>query len=611
MADKFKIKDSEDIKINNDKHNPLKRRDVIKTVLIIFLAVLLVLTFFSNTIMNKSLSQISTERTSSGKLTERLRGSGMVASNQSYGVTVDGNKTVDTVMVKAGKEVEKGDVLFTVGTGESEELTVAEDALNVLKLEYQKAMLTPPADYTEENQAIKNARDDLASAIAKRDNAIANQGGVQAAKDNYNNNKSQLNHYTKLETKLTAVISAIDTDSYAGAPAEYTGELISLQNAYTDAEAEYNSAKSFYMALVSGGSLSDNNGKNDMSGADITTRESEEPTTNGTIASFVSTEEIEAAKADMEAKEAEMNTAKDNYDNAKYSLRTQYAAQLADTESNIEWYTAQINEYESNNTDSGMTIDDLEEDVKTKQRALEDLITALNKTMKDNDNQGKLTNLDIEAKKKEIERAEKKVEKLRKETETTEIKSKHSGVVSSVNIKAGDETVPDMELITIDIAEEGYTVQITVDAEKTKKIKKGTAAEVVNNWSGSIEAILTDIKNDTTAGSKNRILVFSVTGDVDSGSYIDLSIPCGSGNYDAIVPKSAIYEDKDGKFVLTVMSKSSPLGNRYYAQKVPVEIQASDELSSAVSGNIRNGDYVITAASKPVSPGDQVKMKDE
>ncbi|MDE5935945.1 MAG: RND transporter [Ruminococcus sp.] len=611
MADKFKIKDSEDIKINNDKHNPLKRRDVIKTVLIIFLAVLLVLTFFSNTIMNKSLSQISTERTSSGKLTERLRGSGMVASNQSYGVTVDGNKTVDTVMVKAGKEVEKGDVLFTVGTGESEELTVAEDALNVLKLEYQKAMLTPPADYTEENQAIKNARDDLASAIAKRDNAIANQGGVQAAKDNYNNNKSQLNHYTKLETKLTAVISAIDTDSYAGAPAEYTGELISLQNAYTDAEAEYNSAKSLYMALVSGGSLSDNNDKNDMSGADITTRESEEPTTNGTIASVVSTEEIEAAKADMEAKEAEMNTAKDNYDNAKYSLRTQYAAQLADTESNIEWYTAQINEYESNNTDSGMTIDDLEEDVKTKQRALEDLITALNKTMKDNDNQGKLTNLDIEAKKKEIERAEKKVEKLRKETETTEIKSKHSGVVSSVNIKAGDETVPDMELITIDIAEEGYTVQITVDAEKTKKIKKGTAAEVVNNWSGSIEAILTDIKNDTTAGSKNRILVFSVTGDVDSGSYIDLSIPCGSGNYDAIVPKSAIYEDKDGKFVLTVMSKSSPLGNRYYAQKVPVEIQASDELSSAVSGNIRNGDYVITAASKPVSPGDQVKMKDE
>lgn len=615
MADITQIKAQEDTKGNKDKkYSPTTKRDIIKTVLIIFLAVLLVLTFFSNTIMNKSLSQISTERTSSGKLTERIRGSGMIESNQSYGVTVDSNKTVDAVMVKAGKEVEKGDVLFTVGTGESEELTAAENALDALKLEYQKAMLTPPADYSEENQAIKNARDDLASAIAKRDNAIANQGGVQAAKDNYNNNKSQLNYYTKLETKLTAVISAIDTDSYVGAPAEYTGELISLQNAYTDAETAYSSAKGFYMALVSGGnsgSNSDNNdSKSDMGITDTMLREVTESTSEPTEV-VVSAEEIETAKADMEAKEAEMNTAKDNYDNTKYNLRNEYTAQLADAESNIDWYTAQINEYESNNMGSEMTVDDLEENVKAKQRILEDLITALNKTMKDDDNQGKITNLDIEAKKKEIERAEKQVEKLRKENETTEIKSKHSGVVSAVNIKAGDETIPDMELITIDIAEEGYTVKITVDAEKTKKIKKGTTAEVVNNWSGGIEAVLTDIKNDTTAGSKNRILVFSVTGDVDSGSYIDLSIPCGSGNYDAIVPKSAVYEDKDGKFVLTVISKSSPLGNRYYAQKVPVEIQASDEVSSAVSGNISNGDYVITAASKPVSAGDQVKMKDE
>lgn len=615
MADITQIKAQEDTKGNKDKkYSPTTKRDIIKTVLIIFLAVLLVLTFFSNTIMNKSLSQISTERTSSGKLTERIRGSGMIESNQSYGVTVDSNKTVDAVMVKAGKEVEKGDVLFTVGTGESEELTAAENALDALKLEYQKAMLTPPADYSEENQAIKNARDDLASAIAKRDNAIANQGGVQAAKDNYNNNKSQLNYYTKLETKLTAVISAIDTDSYVGAPAEYTGELISLQNAYTDAETAYSSAKGFYMALVSGGNSGDNSdnndSKSDMGITDIMPREVTESTSEPTEA-VVSAEEIETAKADMEAKEAEMNTAKDNYDNTKYNLRNEYTAQLADAESNIDWYTAQINEYESNNMGSEMTVDDLEENVKAKQRILEDLITALNKTMKDDDNQGKITNLDIEAKKKEIERAEKQVEKLRKENETTEIKSKHSGVVSAVNIKAGDETIPDMELITIDIAEEGYTVKITVDAEKTKKIKKGTTAEVVNNWSGGIEAVLTDIKNDTTAGSKNRILVFSVTGDVDSGSYIDLSIPCGSGNYDAIVPKSAVYEDKDGKFVLTVISKSSPLGNRYYVQKVPVEIQASDEVSSAVSGNISNGDYVITAASKPVSAGDQVKMKDE
>lgn len=593
-----------EIKDDKDKNNPNRKREIIKTILIIFLAGLLALTFFSNTIMNRSLAEISTERATSGKLTERLRGSGLVESNQSYGVMVEGNKVVDTVKVKTGKEVEKGDVLFTVGTGESEELTAAEDALAVLELEYQKALLNPPADYTEENQAIKNARDDLATAIQKRDNAVANQGNVQSAKDNYNYNKSQLNYYTKLQTKLTAVISAIDTDEYVSAPAEYTGDLIAYKNAFSEAEKAYNAAYSQYMALISSGSSNDfqptTNG--------VTAHNNEMPTEAVTV---VSAEEIAEAKADMDTKKAEMDTAEENYNTLKNNLRSEYANQLADAENNIDWYTPLIEDYEANNSGDGMTIEQLNEDVTAKQRALEDLITALNKTMKDNDNQSKIDNLDLQAKKKEIEKAKKQVDKLKKENETTEIKSEHSGVVSAVNIKAGDTTIPDTELVTIDIADEGYTVKITVDAQKSQKIKKGVAAEIVNNWSGDTEAILTDIKNDTTSNSKNRILVFSVTGDVDSGSYLDLSIPCGSGSYDAIVPKSAVYEDKDGNFVLTVVSKSSPLGNRYYAQKVPVEIQASDETSCAVSGSISNGDYVLTASSKPVSAGDQVRMKEK
>ena len=120
MAELKEIKDVKDIKGDKEEYDPRRKREVIKTILIIFLAALLVLLFCSNTIMNKSLPQITTERTTSGKLTERLRGSGMVLSNQTYGVTVDGNKVIDTINVKVGKEVEEGDVLMVVGTGESE-----------------------------------------------------------------------------------------------------------------------------------------------------------------------------------------------------------------------------------------------------------------------------------------------------------------------------------------------------------------------------------------------------------------------------------------------------------------------------------------------------------
>ena len=590
MSELKEIKDIKDIKGDKEEYDPRRKREIIKTILIIFLAALLVLLFFSNTIMNKSLPQITTERTTSGKLTERLRGSGMVLSNQSYSVTVDGNKIIDTINVKVGKEVEKGDVLMTVGTGESEELNAAIEALETLELEYNKALLSPDADYSSENQAIKHAREDLAEAISKRDDAIDNQDNAEAEKSAYKENKSQLNSCTKLRTKLSAIISAIDMDDYSTAPAEYTGELINLKSELDDAEKTYQEKLSIYTAMLSG----ENN--------------TEEETTVPTV---VSQETLSAAKTAMEEAETARNAAADAYDTKKDELRNEYSAQLTDTESNIEYYTALIEEYESGMSGEGMSLEMLNEDVKAKQRALEDLIAQLDKAQKDNAAQDKLESLNLTSMKNNIEKAKAKVEKLKKENETTEITAKHSGIVSSVNAKAGDETYPDMEIITIDISSEGYTVEITVDGEKTRKIKKGVEAEVLNNWSGNVQAVLTNIKNDTTPNSKSRILVFSVTGDVESNTNLDLSIPLGSGNYDTIIPKSAVYTDNKGSFVLTVQSKNSPLGNRYYAQRVPVEVICSDEVSSAVNGSINYGDYVIIASSLPVKPGDQVRMKDE
>lgn len=553
-----------------------RKREIIKTILIIFLAVLLVLTFFSNTIMNKSLAEISSECASSGKLTERIRGSGMAESNQSYEVKTDGSKIIDKICIKTGQEIEKGTVLFTVGTGESPELTEAENALSALELDYQKSLLVLPADYSSENQAIKNAQADLNAAIAKRNSAVENQGSAQAALERYNQNKAVLQQKTDEQAKLQSTVAAIDTDDYAGAAVEYTGNLPILYSSVVSAEADYNAAFQLYSQLVSEG------------------------------------RDASAAKADADSKAAQRDSAKGAYEAEKSTVRDSLVNQMMNVNQEINSLSAEITAYESNQAGGGaaMTIDELNADIDAKQRALEELVIALEKTKKENNITSQISNLDVEAKKAEVEKQKAVVEKLKKECETTEIKSEYSGIVASVNIKPGDTTVPEEPLAVIDISSEGYRVQITVDGEKAKKVKVGTEAEVVNNWGGEIKAVLAEIKNDTISGSKNRILVFDVTGDVDSGTNIDLSIPCGSGNYDVIVPKSAVYEDKNGKFVLTVRSKSSPLGNRYFAERVNVEVLASDETSSAVSGDISMSDYVITAASAPVKPNDQVRMKD-
>ena len=54
----------------------VNKREWVKTVLIVFLAVMLGLTFFSNTIMNRSLPEVATQAVVSGAIHAKIRGNG-------------------------------------------------------------------------------------------------------------------------------------------------------------------------------------------------------------------------------------------------------------------------------------------------------------------------------------------------------------------------------------------------------------------------------------------------------------------------------------------------------------------------------------------------------
>ena len=75
-----------------------------------------------------------------------------------------------------------------------------------------------------------------------------------------------------------------------------------------------------------------------------------------------------------------------------------------------------------------------------------------------------------------------------------------------------------------------------------------------------------------------------------------------------VIPSAAVHTDADGSFVYTVTVKSSPLGNRYTVKKTTVEVLASDDTNSAVTGELSTADFVITTATVPLQPGDQVRI---
>ena len=144
-------------------HEEVRNRDWVKNAAIIFLVVILVLTFFSNTIMNRSLPEVASQEVVSGSIIARVRGTGTVQANSNTQVKMDKTRVIRSVLVKVGQQVEVGDVLFTLGEGASEEIDAAEEKLQSLQASYNRTAATiPEFNYATDTRKIGILKEKLA-----------------------------------------------------------------------------------------------------------------------------------------------------------------------------------------------------------------------------------------------------------------------------------------------------------------------------------------------------------------------------------------------------------------------------------------------------------------
>ena len=134
--------------------NTTKRREWVKNAAIIFLAVMLVLTFFSNTIMNYSLPIVAAQYVNSGSITAKIRGTGTIEAGDPYNVELTQSRVIKSVAVKQGDVVAKDQVLFYLEDEESEDLKAAQKAFTDALLAYEKEILSG----TISNQVVSNAQ---------------------------------------------------------------------------------------------------------------------------------------------------------------------------------------------------------------------------------------------------------------------------------------------------------------------------------------------------------------------------------------------------------------------------------------------------------------------
>ena len=160
----------------------------------------------------------------------------------------------------------------------------------------------------------------------------------------------------------------------------------------------------------------------------------------------------------------------------------------------------------------------------------------------------------------------------------------------------------------INVSDMGYVVEFAVKTEQAKKVRVGDKAEITSwYWGDNFSATLSEIRPDTANPQSQKILVFNVSGsDISTGQTITLSMGSKGQSYNAVIPNSAVGEDSNGKFVLVMESKSSPLGNRYKAVRYDVNVIVKDDNNSAVEG-LQGNEFVITTSTKPISAGEQVR----
>lgn len=550
--------------------------------------------------MNYSLVEVSTQQVTSGQITSKVRGSGSVEASESYSVTIEETRKIATVNVKKDAEVATGDLLFTLEDTDSDELDAAKKSLNEAQAAYESAVLTAGITVAE-RQSIEAGK---GSSLTQKQNEIAAanqrvkdaQAAVDAAQASVDKIKAQIDAVSNSTTDTTAEEKAVLDAEKKNSEAQ--DSLTSAESAYTPVKSAYDTALS---GLQSAQSTYDE-AKTAYDNLPSTATEADKQTAKTSVA--IAETKLKAAKATYDARKDDLNKVQGSYDSAK-SAATDSKNALSNANYNLS-----VKKLTGTNTAEA---NNLQAQLNTATAALTDANSALTSATND---QKKVTDkisgeVTIASAYKTMTDLQEEVAKLQAKSIGTEITSPISGTVTDIAVTAGTTVNANDVMMTIQPENKAYVLQFSVTENQAKKVRVGDTAEILNNWYGNdVSAVVSAIRKDPQNRS-NSMIICEMKGDVSVGDSYTLSIGEQSSNYDTIVPTSAIREDSNGKFILIIESKSTPLGNRYYARRVDVDVITSDDTKSAVTGALEGYEYVITTTTKPIKENEQVRLASE
>ena len=583
------------------------RRSRVVKAMVAFVAVLALLTFFSNTLMNLTIPKVMGAYASRGNLSYSNSARGTITvENQTEVKGLEG-RTVDQVKVTNYDTVQAGDTILTLKPiEESEDLQSKRDRLKQLERDAEYDSRTDnTTDFTSYYDSINMAKATLSDAEDTL-YAVQNKDAVEEE------NKQIINEESVKEVSLKATVTE----------AAKTVEDIQKQIDAIDASiAPLQAQIDVYTAL----------------GTPTPTPRPDAPETTEPAATEPETPVPEGATATPTPSpspapaydEDGLDPTSPTYEMEKLMLKireyedqkTALESQLESAKTRLDEASAELAECQGKIKDAQAEIDALKQlpseaaaqnavttarnAVNTAQKALSDAQTAAGIT----EDKARDTAEDRE---EEIAKLKKQIEELEKQAKVTEIKAPVGGFIYNIAVASGDAlTAKTFVTYIIPETDRVCSVSFKFSSQAAQSIRVGMDLEIT---SGFIQGCtVQSIKPDPDNPRANKIVKCMVEGnDAWPGEEITVNAGRGNDNYKCVVPSSAVSEDNNGHFIYVIVGSSTPLGDKYTVKRVDVSIEATDGAATAIKGEglDKYDVMIVVRAEKPLEDGQRVRLED-
>lgn len=565
-----------------------KNRKWVVRAIISFVAILALLTFFSNTIMNATIPKVMAQNAVKGNLSFTNSATGVIEADQKTEVKSINGREIDQVMVRNYMNVEEGDVLFTLKSAEDmSALNQARSELADLQAQAQAAALTPDRsnDFSLQEAAVSRAQTELNDANEAL-NAANNRDATIAAA------QSEIDYYNSIIPGLQATVEA-----EAATVADYDDQITELSNAQNNV----------VVALNVLGATPEPTPAPEAAPAVPSEGETEETTEAAVDPNAARIAELQAEYADYQAQIDNLNSlrgaAQGRLDAASANLGAAQGG-LATAEGNLT-----VAQQLPSAASAQSAVSAAQSDLTQANNALEDA--------RANAAAQAITNARAEESRQEdIAELEERIAKLEEQLTCTEVVAPCSGMVFGLLASDGTVMLDNQVMLTIVPDNATYSVKFTFKTSVAQNLREGN--ELTVNESDIESCRISNIYPDENDPREKRVVKCSLSsyGNIYPGVQITATADRSNANYDHVIPSSAVITDNSGSYVYVVVESSTPLGDKNTVRRVNVTVEETDGALSAISASSESDKKlieqysIVTRSEEPLHNGDRVRLED-